>query len=417
MNPSPAATSTVTNRLSVAVVGGGVIGLSAAWELAESGCTVDLFDEQLGLGASYAAAGMLAPVSEAAYDEEDLLAAGLESAQVWPHFAGRLARASGVDVGYRPTGSLLVGHDQDDARQLQRHAALLARHGLAAEPLTSRQTRALEPALSPRTTAGLHVPGDHSVDNRSLLRALIQAASRRGVRLHPHRAAVQCEPDRPGDSRAVGVRAVGVRAVGVRAADDSIHRADVVLVAAGFGSASVAGLPAHVLPPVRPVKGQILRLAGGTGLLTRTVRALVAGVPVYLVPRASGEIVVGATSEDVGLDARVTAGATLELLRAAIAVVPDVAELEVTESMARFRPASPDNAPLVGSCGVDGLLVATGHYRGGVLLAPVTARAVVDLVHQRPLSFAVRALTPQRFAHASATAPAPASATALGAAS
>lgn len=396
MNPTPAAPSTVPNRLCVAVIGGGVIGLSAAWELAVSGCSVDLFDDQLGLGASYAAAGMLAPVSEAAYDEDDLLAAGLESARAWPDFAARLARASGVDVGYRPTGSLLVGHDQDDARQLQRHAALLARHGLAAEPLTSRQTRALEPALSPRTTSGLHVPGDHSVDNRSLLRALVQAASRRGVRLHPHRAAVECQPDQPGDRRATGVRAD----------DGSRHRADVVLVAAGFGSASVAGLPAHVLPPVRPVKGQILRLAGGAGLLTRTVRALVAGVPVYLVPRASGEIVVGATSEDVGCDARVTAGATLELLRAAVAVVPDIAELEVTESMARFRPASPDNAPLVGTCGVERLLVATGHYRGGVLLAPVTARAVVDLVHQRPLSSSMRALTPQRFASAPAPAPA-----------
>ena len=370
------------DRPTVAVVGGGVIGLSAAWQLAESGCQVDLFDDQLGRGASHAAAGMLAPVSEAAYGEDDLLTVGLESARVWPDFAARLGHASGIDVGYRPAGSLLVGHDPQDAAALRRHAALLAGHGLAAEPLTSRATRALEPALSPRTTSGLLVPGDHSVENRSLLRALAVAAERAGAHLHPQRVAVQVQ-----DGRAVGVRTT----VGTR------HVADTVVVAAGIASGEIPGLPRHAVPLVRPVKGQIIRLAGGAGLLTRTVRALVAGEPVYLVPRESGEIVVGATCEDVGLDGRVTAGATHALLRAAITVVPEVAELELVESIARFRPTTPDNMPLIGTSCIDGLLLATGHYRGGILLAPVTARAVVDLVHRRPVDPSVQALSPQRF--------------------
>lgn len=366
----------------VAVIGGGVIGLAAAWQLAESGCRVDLFDDRLGRGASYAAAGMLAPVSEAAHDEDDLLAAGLESARAWPDFASRLSRSSGIDVGFRTGGSLLVGHLPQDARALHRHAELLARHALSAVTMTSRQARALEPALSPRTTSGLLVPEDHSVDNRRVLSALAIASERAGAHLHAERVAVDI---------------VHGRAVGVRTARGTPHLADIVVLAAGVDSPAVQGLPEGVLPSVRPVKGQILRLAGAAGLLTRTIRALVGGLPVYLVPRSSGEIVVGATAEDVGLDPRVTAGATHDLLRAAIAVVPEIAELELVESLARFRPTTPDNAPLIGLTTLDGLLVATGHFRGGVLLAPLTARAVVDLVHGRPVVRSVSALAPQRF--------------------
>jgi glycine oxidase len=367
----------------VAVVGGGVIGLSAAWRLASSGCGVELFDDRPGQGASHAAAGMLAPVSETGYGEDELLAAGLDSVAAWPDFAARLEAASGVAVGFRPSGSLLVGHDPDDARALRRHAELLARHDLPVELLTSRQARALEPALSPRTTSALLVPGDHSVDNRALVRALRVAAERAGVRERPFRVAVDLADG---------------RVAGVRGPDGQRYPADVVVVAAGAGSVDVPGLPAACVPAVRPIKGQILRLTGAAGLLTRTVRALVAGVAVYLVPRESGEVVVGATTEDVGLDGRVTAGAVHDLLRAAIAVVPEVAELELAETLARFRPGTPDNAPLIGHGGVDGLLLATGHYRGGVLLAPVTADALVALVHGREVPAAVRPLAPRRFA-------------------
>jgi glycine oxidase len=367
----------------VAVIGGGVVGLSVAWQLAASGCAVDLFDDRPGHGASHAAAGMLAPVSETGYGEEELLAVGLDGVAAWPVFAARLEAASGVAVGFRPSGSLLVGHDPDDARALRRHAELLTRHGLAVEQLTSRQARALEPALSPRTTSALLAPGDHSVDNRAVVRALRVAAGRAGVRERAHRVAVDVADG---------------RAVGVRAPDGTRYPADVVVLAAGAWSPDVPGLPAGCVPPVRPIKGQILRLTGTAGLLTRTVRALVGGVPVYLVPRGSGEIVVGATSEDVGLDRRVTAGAVHDLLRAAIAVVPEVAELELAESLARFRPGTPDNAPLIGPGGVEGLLLATGHYRGGVLLAPVTAAAVVALVHGGEVPASVRPLSPRRFA-------------------
>jgi len=372
---------------SVAVVGAGVIGLSVAWGLAESGCAVDLYDEQPGQGASHAAAGMLAPASETVYGEDALLALGLSSALLWPDFAARLSQSSGIDVRLRQQGSLLVGHDADDAAALRRVAEHLSRHGLAAESLSGRQARALEPALSPQTRAALLLPADDSVDNRRVVEALLVAAEHAGVRLHRRRVSVAVSE----------LGAVGVSSPTAEGTCGTVERADQVVLAAGAGSADVQGLPRWAVPAVRPVKGQILRLRGGHGLLTHTLRATVAGVPVYLVPRGDGGIVLGATSEDVGADVRVTAGGVHEMLRAAIAVVPEVAELELVETLARLRPTTPDNGPLIGPSPLPGLLLATGHYRGGMLLAPATARALTDLVHGRAVMPVVRPFHPHRF--------------------
>ena len=368
---------------SVAVIGAGVIGLSAAWELANAGCQVVVFDDAPAEGASFAAAGMLAPVSETVSGEDEVLQFGLWSLSLWPQFAARLEQASGTEVGLRPEGTLIVAGDADDAKELRHFTTRLAAQGLTAEVLTSRQLRASEPGLSPRLTAGLLVPGDHSVDNRALTSALLRAVAAGGVQLHRER---------------VGVLTANGRAVGVRGTDTgTIRQADMVLVAAGAASACVDGVPLGCVPAVRPVKGQILRLRGEPGAVTHTVRAIVGGRSVYLVPRSDGGLVVGATCEDIGPDTRVTAGAVHDLLRRAIAVVPEVSEYELVETTARLRPATADNAPVVGETGVQGLLLATGHYRGGVLMAPATAAAVTDLVLGRPPSPLLQPLSPLRF--------------------
>lgn len=367
----------------VAVIGAGVVGLAVAWELLRSGCAVEVFDDSPATGATHAAAGMLAPLSEAAHGEGALLRVGLESLALWPRFAAALESAAGSRVGLRTHGTLVTAHDADDARELHRFASLLAAQGQHVEALGSAQARSLEPALSPRVVAALAVPGDHSVDNRLLTTALLTAVRRAGGRLHHGRAGLVVTA-----GRATGVRPVaGGTSVG----------ADVVVLAAGSESAVVPGLPTQERPPVRPVKGQILRLHGSPGLIEHTVRARVGGQLVYLVPRDDGELVVGATSEEVGKDTRVTAGAVLDLLRRAAAVVPDVAELELVEAVARLRPATPDNAPVIGWSGLPGLLLATGHHRGGVLLAPATGRAVRELVAGRPVPGALNAFAPQRF--------------------
>jgi glycine oxidase len=374
----------------VAVIGGGVIGLSIAWTLARDGCAVEIHDDQPGLGASHAAAGMLAPISETSYEEPQLLAHGLASLQAWPEFADRLTRASGMDVGLRKEGSLLVGFDMDDSVGLARIADLLTHHDLQYHRLSSREAHALEPARSPRTRSALNIPSDISVDNRLVVRALLTAADRAGVRFHRQRVGVVI----------VDGRAVGVRRVEPGESDQTatpIHQADLILLAAGAGSAHVPGLPDFARPAVRPVKGQILRLGGAAGLLGRTIRATVHGEHVYLVPRSHGELVVGATSEEVGADLTVTAGAVHQLLRTAIEVVPEVAELELVEALARCRPGTPDNGPMIGPSPLPGLLVATGHYRSGVLLAPATSDAVHRLVANLPLPGVVEAFAPQRF--------------------
>jgi glycine oxidase len=361
----------------IAVLGGGVIGLSVAWRLADAGHRVELYDDAPGQGASHAGAGMLAPAGETWFGEEELTRLGLAGLRQWPDFAARLEDASDVDVGLRREGSLLVGVDDADAATLDQTHELLSRHGIEAERLTQRELHRTEPATTPGLRRGILLRGDLSVHNRRVVRALLAAADRAGVIVHRSRA----------DLTDGGVRA--------RATDDRAA-ADVVVVAAGAELAGVAGLPAAVASAVRPVKGQILRLRADPGLIVHTVRGLVRGDPVYVVPRADGELVVGATSEEQGSDVRVTADGVFELLRRGIALVPGLREAELVEAIARGRPGTPDNLPLIGPV-ADGVVVAAGHYRAGFLLAPMTAEAVVDHIEGRPAPDAVAVCAPDRF--------------------
>ena len=348
----------------VLVAGGGVIGLAVAWRAAQRGLQVTVVDDAPGTGASYAAAGMLAPVAEAAYGEEPLVALSRSSLARYPAFVAELEAATGLPVGLRTAGTLLVGFDEDDLRALEHVHAFHVELGLEATRLTPRACRSREPSLTPRLRGGVHVPGDHSVDARALHAALLLAVEQAGVQVVRARVAALAVSDG--------------RATGVRLDDGEELRAEQVVLALGPWSGRLPGVPEGVVP-VRPVKGQVLRLRG-PALLDGTVRALVRGRAVYLVPYDVDRLVVGATVEEQGFDARVTAGAVHDLLRDATEVVPGLTELELVETTTRWRPGTPDNGPLLGACAVPGLVLATGHYRNGVLLAPVTADAVVDVL-------------------------------------
>lgn len=338
------------------IVGGGVVGLSTAWRLARAGRPVTVVDPAPGRGASYAAAGMLAPVSEVTYTEVPLLRLGVASLRRWPDFAAELADDAGLDVGgldLRNDGTLDVAFDADDMAVLDELAAYLDKLGLPVERLTGRECRRLEPMLAPSVRGGLLAPGDAWVDPRRVTAALLAALERRDVPVVRDRAAELLHD---------GAGAV----TGVRLEAGGELRAERVVLAAGAWSGELAGVP------VRPVKGQIIRLRSPQPLLGRCVRGAVHGASVYLVPRGDGELVVGATQEELGFDTRVTAGGLYELLRDARELVPGVTELEVSDVVAGLRPGTPDNLPVIGPSGTPGLVYATGHHRGGVLLAPLT---------------------------------------------
>ncbi|WP_055589254.1 glycine oxidase ThiO [Peterkaempfera griseoplana] len=351
----------------VLVVGGGIIGLAVAWRTAQRGLGVAVLDPDPGHGAAQVAAGMLAPVTELQYGEEPLLRLGMASNARYADFAAELEQASGLPTGYRACGTLAVALDADDRAELQDLYAFHQRLGLTSRWLTGRETRRLEPMLAPSVRGALLVEDDHQVDGRRVGAALLEACRRAGVDL----VAARAERLTVEHGRATGAVAEGGRELA----------ADQVVVAAGSRSHLLPGLPEGVLPPVRPVKGQVLRLRIPpvyAPFLSRNVRAVVRGCHIYLVPREDGELVVGATMEELGHDTTVTAGGVYELLRDAHELIPGITELPLVETSAGLRPGSPDNAPLLGPTALDGLVAATGHFRNGVLLAPVTGDLVAE---------------------------------------
>lgn len=369
----------------VIVVGGGVIGLAVAWRAARSGHDVTVVDPAPGRGASWVAAGMLAPVTEAHLGEEAVLDLNRRAAAAWPVFARDLAEQAGLEVELRESGTVVAALDADDRARLDDLAERLALLGLSVDRLTSRQLRRREPALAPGVRGGLDVAGDHAVDNRQVLRALLAATPRAGVAL-----------DRGPATRVV---TDGDHVVGVELADGDRIACDVAVVAAGHASPSLA--VAGIAPvPVRPVRGEVVRLLDDPAapLLRRTVRGTARGWPVYLVPRSHGEIVVGATADDRHEAGPATAGGVLELLRAAVDLVPGIRELALVETCAGLRPGTPDNLPLVGPTDVEGLVLATGHYRHGILQAPLAAEAVASVLADGTLPDALAAADPRRFA-------------------
>jgi glycine oxidase len=379
------------SKADVVVVGGGAIGLASAWRLAQRGVTVTVVDPSPGSGASTVAAGMLAPVTEARVGDEALLALGMASWARWPGFAAEVERTAGAEVGYRSDGTLVAAVDADDRLALDEVVARQRSLGLTVETLRGREARALEPGLAPGVRAAALASGERSVDPEALHAALLTATEVVGVTRHAR--AVRRVVTTPG-------RDGGVRVTGVEFDDGEGIPAPWVVLAAGCWSAQVEGLPAEAVPPVRPVKGQIatLRQPPGDPLLSRTVRGIVHGFSIYLVPRADGRVVCGATVEERGWDLTVTAGGAYEVLREVLALVPGLDDAELVGVRSGLRPGSPDDLPLVGLSSVDGLVVATGHYRNGILLTPVTADAVAAAVAGEPLPPEVGPCDPTRFA-------------------
>jgi glycine oxidase len=358
-------------REQLLVVGGGVIGLAVAWRARQHGIDVTLLErDRIGAATSSVAAGMLAPVAEVEFGTagRSALELGVRSAQMWPAFADELERESGLQVGLRHSGTLLLARDDDEAAELERQLAFRQSLGLEVRRLRGSEARALEPSIAPALRLALESPADHSVDPRRVLAALERVCRADGVTLREHAAVDSLEYE---EERLLGA----VLAGGERVA------ADAVVLATGPWSGSIAGLPEPARVPVRPVKGQIVRLRdpAGPGLLERVVRF--AGG--YVVPRGDGHYVLGATVEERGFGLGATAGGVYELLRDAHELLPGIAELEIEELSVGLRPGSPDNLPIVGAGALQGLLWATGHYRNGILLAPLTAELVLAALQPR----------------------------------
>ncbi len=371
----------------VLIVGAGVIGLACAWRAARAGLRVCLLErEGIAAGASGVAAGMLAPVGEASWGEEDLLALNLRSLRLWDGFASELEAEGGAPPGYRRCGALYVALDRDEAEVLHRRLELHARLELDSEWLRASQCRRLESGLATTVTGGVHAPQEAAAEPRRLCDAL--EAALRGA-----------------DGRVeLGAEVVGARfgaEVALRTADGREFRGTDLVVASGCWAGQAEWLPSEWRPPVRPVKGELLVLREPRG--EAVCGRIVASERVYLVPRADGQLVVGATVEERGFDTTVTAGGVHELLREAYRLLPEVAELELEEARAGLRPGSPDNAPLIGRVAEEGPILAAGHYRNGVLQAPVTAEAVLAALEGAEPPQEVRPFAASRFASPAAT--------------
>lgn len=389
-----------------AVAGAGVVGLVTAWQLRLTGHAVTIIDPHPGDDASYAAAGMLAPISEVQHGQEQLWEIMTASRAEYPEFIDRLERASGQPSGYRENGTLLIAADSGDRDAVSDLVQVQRRHGMEVQPLTSSALRRREPGLAPGLAKAWEVPSDHQVDPRQLMRCVT--------------AALDAELD------AEEFPGAGPAVEWVRQTVDRVERAqpieqgilaqwggeprpfDRAVLSPGLGYSQIEGLPEEHPLQLRPVHGDVLRLRvrsdhllpGETNVLHATVRARVRGRSVYLVPRNDGGLVIGASSREDGL-AGTHAGSVAELLEDAITVLPAVRDMELEEITTRARPGTPDDRPFLGALTDDGaVVVSTGHHRHGILLAPLAARLTAELLNTGELSpsdaAAVAAMDPHR---------------------
>jgi len=369
-----------TQRHDVAIVGAGVVGLACAWSAVRRGMSVVVLErDRVAAGASGVAAGMLAPVGEASWGEEAMLAFNLLSLELWDRFAADLEADAGADFGYERIGALHVAADRDEAEQLRHRHEVHRRHGLDARWLRPSECRGVEPGLASAIAGGVVAPHEATVDPARLCDALAAAAREAGAEIVAGAEVLGAELD-AGEKR-------------LRTADGREHAAEAVVIAAGVWSAG-NWLPAELRPPLRPVKGEILTLRGAPD--EPVCERIVAGERVYVVPREDGRLIVGATVQERGFDTTVTAGGVHELLREAYRLLPEIAELELADARAALRPGTPDNLPLVGAV-ADGSIIASGHFRNGVLQAPATAEAVTSLLAGDELRPELEPLAPGRF--------------------
>lgn len=362
------------------VAGAGLIGASIALELAQAGLRVALFDAQdPGCEASWASAGIIsaAPENPAGIP---LLPLSRASAALYPAFVETLQEITGHDVGYRPHGTIDALLRGDIREELSTLIALHHGLGLKAEALSGQEARKLEPALSEHTEAAILRPNEASVDNRALTQATLEAARRKGAEIHAGRP----------------VKALwreGSRCLGISVNNENIP-ARWTIVAAGCFSARIAG--AELYAPVSPAKGQMVSLRSDAAKIHRVLWS----ENIYLVPRNDGRILAGATVEHVGFDRHVTPGGLKKIFAAAIELAPDLENARIEETWAGLRPDSPDHLPILGPVDVEGLLFATGHFRSGVLLAPLTARLIREWITSQHVSVDWQRFSPMRFLEA-----------------
>lgn len=365
------------------IIGGGIVGLAVGWQLARQGQKVEIFErDHAGRASSWVAAGMLAPHAEAGFEEIDLLHLGQESLRLYPRFLEELEEDTGITVQLDRSGTLMIGLDRDDVERLRRLYDFRKQLQLPVQWMSGTEARELEPLLSPKTTAAIWIPDDAQVDNRALVEALRIAFQKRGGVLHEHTpvAAVRIEHDEvlgiQTDNRELDAPLCGV------------------VLAAGCWSKAIGGIPEALAPPVRPVKGQILTLRMNKSCkLSHVIHAPDA----YLVPKRDGRLMVGATSEEMGFDLSPTAGPVMKLLERAWEAVPSVYELSLEEIQVGLRPGSRDHAPILGETAIRGLYYATGHYRHGILLTPITAYGLSELILTGRYSELLATFRPSRF--------------------
>jgi glycine oxidase len=361
----------------VAIAGGGLIGGAVALELAQTGLRVGLFDRaEPGREASWASAGILSPAPENP-GAIPLVPLGKASLSLYPEFVASVEEISGQRVGFRPKGTIGALFSADAVRDLSTVIALHHGLGLKAEPLRPEDARELEPALSPEVEAAALRPDEASVDNRLLTQGVLAAAQRSGAEIFAGQVVEGIWRE--------GGRCAGLRLRGENAA------AKWTVVAAGAFSSQIDGAQAYA--PVRPAKGQILALRMDGLEMERVLWS----DKIYLVPRNDGRIVAGATVEYVGFDKGVTAGGVETILAAAIGLAPGLADARIDETWSGLRPDSPDHLPILGPTDVDGLLMATGHFRSGVLLTPITARLVREWITLQRVSMDWDRFSPLRF--------------------
>jgi len=365
----------------VIIVGGGVIGLATGFELLRAGIPATVLDRnRAGRGTSWLAAGMLAPDTEIGFEELELYELNRESLRRWPAFAAAVEEASGRGVDYRDDGTLIVADDPDSTKRIRRLYEFQKEQGLDVDWLTGDEARDREPFVGPRVSAAIWVESDHQVDNRLLLDALREAFVAEGGALREDTPVERIHPD---DEAPAVVTEDG----------EEIRGRDVV-IAAGVWSRQLDGLAPAGPPPVRPVKGQMIQLQVK---LPFDLQHVIRGPDAYLAPKSNGRLVIGATSEEMGFDTQVTAGGLYDLLEGAWEIVPGVYDLAVDATWAGLRPASRDHAPIVGRSGAPGVIIATGHYRHGILLAPVTAQEMTKLVQTGETSRWIEPFSPARF--------------------
>jgi glycine oxidase len=368
----------------VAIVGGGIIGASIAFELAAEKLRVIVLDRQEpGREASWAAAGMLSPAPDSPRDIP-LVPLGRESSLIYPEYIAAVEEASGKHTSYTREGTVEIFLTADGEGERDLSVAEHRRLGLAAEPISLDRARELEKSIGPAARAAAWLPREGTVEPRLLIDAVLDAAHRQGADLRSN-----CS--------VTGLLREGNRCVGVVAGGSKIVSRHVVLAAGCFSGTLASERDSLVCyAPTRPVRGQMIALRAGSFYLRRVLRSAKG----YLVPRADGRIIVGSTSEEAGFANGVTLEGLRQVRNAAIEMCPAVAEAEVIETWSGLRPGTPDDLPILGPSGVDGLLIATGHYRNGILLAPITARLIREWIVDGRTHFSADAYSPMRFARA-----------------